>query len=172
MTRERRLVYRGLVVDVEREEAVLPNGTRCEYEVVRHPGGAAAVAMDESGRVCLLRQYRHVAGEWLWEIPAGRVGAGENPLETARRELGEEAGLEAARWRPLGDVLSSPGVFSEVIHLFAAEQLTPVRARPEEHEVLEVHWLLLEEALAMARRGEIRDAKTVVGLFRAAPVGG
>lgn len=171
MKSEHRRVYRGLVVDVELEEVALPNGTRCELEIVRHPGGAAVVATDASGRVCLLRQYRHVAGSWLWELPAGRLDPGEAPLETAQRELAEEAGMAAARWRSLGEMLSSPGVFSEAIHLFAAEELSPVSSRPEEHEVIEVHWVPFEEAIAMARAGEIRDAKTVVGLFRAAPGG-
>jgi 8-oxo-dGTP pyrophosphatase MutT (NUDIX family) len=154
-------------VDLGVEEAVLPGGRRLALEVVRHPGGAAAAALDDRGRVCLLRQYRHAAGGWLWEVPAGKLDPGETPLETARRELEEEAGVRARSWEPLGEVVTAPGFCDEVIHLFLARELAAVPARPEAHEVLEVHWVAFEEALARAAGGEIRDAKTVAALFRA-----
>ncbi len=160
-------VYRGLVVDVAREHVVLPNGRQAELEIVRHPGGAAVVALDAQGRVCLLRQYRHAAGGWIWELPAGRLEPGEPPEETVRRELAEEAGRYAAHLEPLGRILSSPGVFNEVIHLYRARELEEVASGHEEHEVIETHWIAFEQALAMAAKGEITDAKTVVGLFRA-----
>jgi 8-oxo-dGTP pyrophosphatase MutT (NUDIX family) len=162
-----RHVFSGRVVALDVESVLLPNGRTAELEIVRHPGGSAVVALDEDGRVCLLRQYRHAAGGWVWEIPAGKIDHGEPPLDTAKRELAEEAGRSAHAWQPLGAYLSSPGVLTEVVHLFLATSLVPVAARPEEHEVLEAHWLPFAQALAMADDGRIRDGKTLVGLYRA-----
>lgn len=161
-----RLLYRGKVIDVCSEKVKLPNGVEAEFETVRHPGGAAIVALDAHTQVCLLRQYRHVVGDWIWELPAGKTDNNEPPLMTAQRELAEEAGLSAARWDTLGKMLSSPGVFREVVHLFLARDLATVKADIESLEFIEVHWLALPQALAMAARGEIDDAKTVMGLFR------
>lgn len=150
------------------DEVVLPNGTKTELEVVHHPGGAAVVAVDRSDRVCLLRQYRYVAGGWIWELPAGKLEPREPPLETARRELIEEAGVEAGRWSSLGTYLSSPGVFSEVLHLYLALDLAPAAAAPESNEVFEVHWVPFADACRRALEGDIRDGKTMIGLLRAA----
>jgi 8-oxo-dGTP pyrophosphatase MutT (NUDIX family) len=161
-------VFAGRVIEVNVERVPLPNGTTAELEIVRHPGGAAVVAIDADQRVCLLRQFRHAAGGWIWELPAGKIDNREPPLDTARRELEEEAGMAAAAWQPLGDYLSSPGVFTEVIHLFLATELTPLPQRPEEHEVFEVHWLPFSDVLQMARSGELRDGKSLVGVYRAA----
>ncbi len=127
------------------------------------------MVLDADNRLCLLRQYRHAAGGWIWELPAGRLEPGEVPLQTAHRELVEEAGVDARHWEPLGKMLSSPGVFTEVIHLFLARDLMPVPARNEAHEVIEVHWFSWSEALAMAERGEIEDGKTLAGILRARP---
>jgi 8-oxo-dGTP pyrophosphatase MutT (NUDIX family) len=160
--------YRGRVVTVNVETVELPNGKVADYEVIHHPGGAAVVAIDDRERVCLLRQYRPAVQDWVWELPAGRLEPGEPPQETARRELVEEAGCEARRWRDLGAILSSPGVFAEVLHLYLAEDLTRVPDRREEYEVFEAHWIQLPEALQRALDGRIRDAKTVVALLRAA----
>lgn len=167
VTQEQPCLYRGRIVTLEVRTLRLPNGTVAEFEIVRHPGGAATVAVDSAGSVCLLRQYRPVLNAWLWELPAGKLDPGEAPLATAQRELREEAGLIADSWVPLGTVLSSPGVFTEVIHLYLARGLVHVGNHAEEHELFEVHWLPFAEALARARRGEISDAKTVAGLFRA-----
>ena len=166
MTDNETCIYRGKIIDLYLEQVALPNGAVAELEIVRHPGGAAVVALDLENRVCLLRQYRHAAGGWLWELPAGKLDPGEPPLATAQRELQEEAGLRAARWESLGKIVSSPGVFTEVVHLFLARDLSSTPAKAEAHEVFEVHWVPLTTALAQARAGEIVDAKTVVGLFR------
>src|SRR5437764_7610412 len=129
------LHFAGRVISVTTDEVLLPNGHRAVLEVVHHPGGAAAVALDESGRVCLLRQFRYVAGGWLWELPAGKLEPHEPPLATAQRELIEEAGVRAAHWRSLGQIFSSPGVFSEILHLFLA---TGLESSPIAHEHAEV----------------------------------
>jgi ADP-ribose pyrophosphatase len=163
----RRSVFGGRVIDVGIESVELPNGKLAELEIVRHPGGAAAAALDEDGRVCLLRQYRHAAGGWLWELPAGKIDPGEDPFSTARRELTEEGGVEAEEWTDLGAMVSSPAIFTEVIHLYLARGLRRAGHRHESNEVIEIHWLPLEQALEWCADGTIKDAKTLVGLFRA-----
>jgi 8-oxo-dGTP pyrophosphatase MutT (NUDIX family) len=160
-------VFTGRVIAVNIEQVELPNGRTAELEIIRHPGGAAVVALDEDHRVCLLRQFRHAADGWIWELPAGKIDNREPPLQTAQRELEEEAGIAADSWRSLGDYLSSPGVLTEVVHLFLATELHTLPPRPEEHEVFEVHWLPFAHALAMAHSGELRDGKSLAAIFRA-----
>lgn len=167
MTDSINIVYRGKIIDLCLEQVTLPNGAAAELEIVRHPGGAAIVAVDGKGRLCLLRQFRHAAGGWLWELPAGKLEPGEPPLVTAQRELQEEAGVRAGRWDALGRIISSPGVFTEVVHLFLARDLAAAPADAELHEVFEIHWIPFAEAMARARAGEITDAKTLAGLLRA-----
>ena len=166
-----RNVFQGRVIEVNVERVELPNGAVADLEIIHHPGGAAIVAINEQREICLLRQFRHAANGWLWELPAGKIDNREPPLQTAQRELEEEAGVIANHWSSLGDMLSSPGVFTEVIHLFLATGLHKAEAKPEEHEVLEVHWKPIVEVMQMARSGELRDAKSLVGLFRAAALG-
>lgn len=160
-----RNVFKGRVLTLNLEQVRLPNGRVAELEIAHHPGGAAVVALDASGRVCLLRQFRHAAGGWLTELPAGKLDDGEPPLECAQRELAEEAGMLARRWDRLGEYFSSPGVFTEVIHLFLARDLEATEARPEEHEVFEASWIPLDEAVALAAGGQLHDAKTLIGLL-------
>ncbi|MBV8783388.1 MAG: NUDIX hydrolase [Gammaproteobacteria bacterium] len=161
------LHYSGRVIRVTTDEVVLPNGHRALLEVVHHPGGAAAVALDAQQRVCLLRQYRYVAGGWLWELPAGKLEPHEPPLVTAQRELVEEAGVRAAHWRSLGVCLPSPGVFGERLHLFLATELEAAASAHEQAEVIEVHWVPFAQACRWALDGEIADCKTALGLLRA-----
>ncbi len=163
---KREPIFQGRVIDVVLETVELPNERQVELEIVRHPGGAAAVALDEQGRVCLLRQYRHAGGGWLWELPAGKIDPGEEPLATATRELEEEAGVRAADWTDLGPMHSSPGVFTEVIHLWLARRLEIQPHTQEQDEVIEIHWLPLNQALDWCSDGTITDAKTLVGLYR------
>ena len=161
-------VYRGRVITVNVEHVGLPNGNVARYEIVHHPGGAAVVALDNAGNVCLLRQFRPAAGGWVWELPAGRLETGETPENTARRELVEEAGRGAERWESLGSILSSPGVFAETIHLFLARDLLETVHQHEQFEVIEIHWVPLAEAVRRALNGELVDGKTIIGLLRAA----
>jgi 8-oxo-dGTP pyrophosphatase MutT (NUDIX family) len=160
-------VFRGRIIDVTVDRVVLPNGVECELEIIHHPGGAAAVAIDARQRVCLVRQYRHAVKGWLWELPAGKIDDGELHLQTAQRELREEAGVCASTWRSLGDMVSSPGVFKERVYLHLATDLELVSAELEAEEVLEVHWLDWEVAITMALDNTITDAKTVIALLRA-----
>jgi 8-oxo-dGTP pyrophosphatase MutT (NUDIX family) len=160
--------YQGRVIRVTVDRVILPNGKQAALEVVHHPGGAAIVALNDLQQVCLLRQYRYVAGGWIWELPAGKLEPAEPPEVTARRELIEEAGVDATDWVSLGSLLSSPGVFSEVIHLYLAQGLSAARSQLEDSEVLEVHWVSFRQACDMALSGELRDAKTSIGVLRAA----
>jgi 8-oxo-dGTP pyrophosphatase MutT (NUDIX family) len=162
-----RRIYAGRVVTLDVEDVRLPNGVDVTMEIVGHPGGAAVVALNDRGEVCLLSQYRHVAGGWVWEVPAGKLD-GQPPDTIARQELEEEAGMRAARWESLGRYLSSPGVFREVVHLYLARDLTPCDARPEHDEIFEASWVPLEDAVERALQGEIEDGKSVVALVRAA----
>ena len=167
---KRTVQFRGRIISLTTDEVTLPNGHRAELEVVHHPGGAAAVAIDAEQRVCLLRQYRYVAGGWIWELPAGKLEPNEPALTTAQRELVEEAGVSAARWESLGTYLSSPGIFTEVLHLFLALDLQPAQQAHEQAEVIEVHWIAFTQAYQWAIEGRIQDGKTAMGLIRAAHV--
>lgn len=161
-------VFTGRVLQVNVEEVRLPNDHVATLDMVHHPGGAAIVALDDTGRICLVRQYRHAANGYIWEIPAGKIDHQEPPLQTAQRELEEEAGRRAREWRSLGDFLPSPGFLTEVVHLFLATGLTEVSNRLEASEVLEAHWLPFEQVMQMAQSGELRDGKSLAALLRVA----
>lgn len=161
----RREIWAGKVVNLAVEDVVLPNGETTRLELMRHPGAAAAVPLHEDGSITILRQYRHAVGGWLWEVPAGKLDVpGEPPLECAKRELAEEAGLAAARWEKLGSIYTTPGFCDEIIHLYLARGLTPVATGHERDEVIEIHRMTLADALARIRAEEIRDTKTVCAL--------
>lgn len=165
---ERREIFAGRVIQVSVDTVDLPNGRRVPLEIVRHPGGAAAVAIDARNRICLLRQFRHAAGGFIHELPAGKLEPGEPPEATVRRELIEEAGTAASDWESLGAYWSSPGVFTEVIHLYLATGLSAAAGGTEADEVIQVEWWPLEIAVEKALNGELTDAKTIIGILRAA----
>ena len=148
------LHYSGRVIRLTTDEVTLPNGHRALLEVVHHPGGAAVAAVDDERRVCLLRQYRYVADGWIWELPAGKLEPHEPPLMTAQRELIEEAGVSAREWLDLGTCLSSPGVFTERLHLYMARGLTAAtqspRARRSHPGALGAAWLRPAPGRSMA----------------------
>ena len=159
----RRELHVGRVGRFGLEDVVLPNGVAVTLEVLRHSGACAVVPLHDDGTVTLIRQHRHCAGGTIWEIPAGKLEVGEVPENCAARELAEEAGL-TGELRHLTTIFPAPAYTDEQIHLYIATALVAVPFAPEHDEVLEPVRLLLEEARAMVRRGEIVDAKTICAL--------
>ncbi len=162
---EERQIFRGRIIQLNVEKVRLPNGVTCELEMIHHPGGVAIVVMNDRQEICLVHQFRHAAGGVLWELPAGKIEKNEAPELTAKRELIEEVGVEATNWLHLGKTITSPGIFTEVIHLYLANDLQVCQQNLEDEEVLEVHWFALNKIMSMIAAGEIYDAKTIVGLF-------
>jgi ADP-ribose pyrophosphatase len=164
----KRRIYSGRIIALEVERVRLPNDVEIDLELVYHPGAAAVVAGDAAD-VILIRQYRHASGGYIWEIPAGTLNAGEAPEACARRELCEEAGVEADDVISLGYLLTTPGFCDERIHLFLARGLRDMGTQHEHDEVItEIRRVPWTEVFRMIESGEIVDGKTLVGLFRAA----
>lgn len=163
-------IFRGRIISLRQDEVVLPTGVTVTLDVVHHPGAAAVVAVDDAGAVALIHQFRHAAGGFIWEVPAGTLGPGEAPDACARRELREETGLVAARWTPLGHILTTPGFSDEVIYLYLARELSEATAALDHDEVLTTSRVPLSRALAMIHGGEIADAKSIAALCRAQAV--
>jgi ADP-ribose pyrophosphatase len=151
-------------VTLNLETVTLPNGVTVDLEVVRHPGAAAVVPMKDDRTVILVRQYRHAAGGYIYEIPAGKLNPGEDPRLCAERELEEEIGYRATRLEPIVSFFSGPGFTDEVLHLFRAIGLIKGTQALGHDEVLEVVEIPLEKAMAHIHDGTIRDAKTIIGL--------
>jgi ADP-ribose pyrophosphatase len=161
----RQVVYQGVKIQVAQERETLPDGRLVQRDVVIHPGAVVILPLVDAGRVCLLRNRRPVVGETLLELPAGTLEPGEDPAAAAVRELAEETGYQAKRWRKLTEFYPSPGVLSERSRLYLAEDLTPgpTNLEPDEEIVSEiVDW---DRAVGWCLDGTIRDAKTVVGLL-------
>jgi ADP-ribose pyrophosphatase len=161
----REVVYTGRKIRVALETTTGADGQPVRRDVVLHPGAVAVLPLVDASRLCLLRNHRPAVGETLLEIPAGTLEAGEAPEAAAVRELEEETGYRAARWRKLTEFYPSPGVLSERTHLFVAQELTPGASHPERDEQLEpvvVSWV---DALRWVGDGTIRDAKTLIALL-------
>ena len=167
MESNRRQVLKLGVVDLGVEHVSLPNGVEIDLAIIRHPGAAAIVALDDAGNIAMLHQYRHAIGGYIWEIPAGCRNAGESPLQCAHRELAEEAGLAARRWDHLAAIVTIPSFCDERIDLYLARELTPASAMPDADEVIRVQKMSFDDAMRMVRSGEIVDAKTIAALYRA-----
>jgi ADP-ribose pyrophosphatase len=163
-------VYLGRILAVRVDEVAMPGGGQAKREVVEHLGAVAILALDEDDHVTMIHQYRHPIGRRNWELPAGLIDkAGEDAVETARRELVEEAGLAAGDWSVLVDVAASPGFTDEVVRVYLATDLATVerQVEGEEEADLVARRFPLEEAVRMALSGEIVNAATIGGLLAA-----
>jgi len=161
-----REVYQCKLFRVTEDHAVdLKTGFEIKRSVVRHAGSAVMMAVDETSRVLLVRQYRLPAGKYLWELPAGRLDPGEKPLQAARRELIEETGYRARRWTRLASFWVSPGYVEERMTIYLATDLTAGEATPMEDERIETRWFTRRELAKMIDDGKIEDAKTMIGFM-------
>ncbi len=158
-------LYQGKILNLRRDTVRLANGRQASREVVEHVDSAAAVPLLEDGRVVMVEQWRYPVGRALLEIPAGILEPGEEPAEAMRRELTEEIGYAAGRLELLLSVYLAPGYCQELIHIFLAQDLQPAEATPDDDEILRVNKMPFEDAVAACLRGELTDAKTVVGLL-------
>jgi ADP-ribose pyrophosphatase len=165
---ESRTMFEGRVLGLDVDRVRLANGRVSELEVVRHPGAVAIAPITASGEVLLVRQFRYATGDWLLEVPAGKLDPGEEPRLAASRELEEETGYRARRLEPLGWVWTTPGFSNEVIHLYLARDLEPATQALEDDEVLTVERLPLPEAVDRALDGRLHDSKSICCLLRAA----
>ncbi|HSC94646.1 MAG TPA: NUDIX hydrolase [Burkholderiales bacterium] len=160
-----RTVYRGRLLHVLEDRVRVPDGRLARREYVRHPGAVAMVPFLDPTTVVLVRQYRYPLARHFYEVPAGKIDPGETPLQTARRELREECGYRAARWRHLTTIHPCIGYSDERIELYLARGLTHVGHAPDDGELIEVVPMKLAAALRWVRAGKITDEKTVIGLL-------
>lgn len=156
---------RGKFLHFRQDEVLLPSGRRTVRDVVLHPGAVAIAALTGEKEILMVRQYRYPAGQVMWEIPAGKLEEGEEPLTTAKRELEEETGFTATEWEELTSFYTAPGFANEIICLFRAEGLKESMAHPDDDEIIEYKKVPLQLAKKMALQGEIRDAKTLIALL-------
>ncbi|MGH9498366.1 MAG: NUDIX hydrolase [Terriglobales bacterium] len=159
-----RVVYRGPAFWVTTDKVLEPSGVRARRDIVHHTGSVVVLAIDDTKReprVLLLRQYRHAAQQYLWELCAGRIDAGESPLPAAKRELMEETGCTAKHWKRIFMFYASPGFVAETMIIYLARGLSAGKAHPEEDEVIEPRFFPLHTAVRMVMRNTIRDAKTI-----------
>ena len=159
--------YQGQLFSFVSEDVTLPNGSRAEMAVVRHPGSTAVVPLLDDNRVVLELQYRHAVGDYILEIPAGTMEPGELPLDCAKRELEEETGFRATRMIELGPIHILPAYSDEIIHVYIARGLIPARQKLDQDEILEVEHYPLEQTLKMIADGRITDALTILSLQKA-----
>ena len=157
------VAWKGKILDVHRLEVELPNGRRSARDIVRHPGAAAVVALTESGKIVLVRQYRTAIDRVTVEIPAGKLDPGEDPLDCAKRELHEETGFRAGKIRFLTSIVTSCGFCDEMIHIYLATHLEFDAPDPDDDEFVNVDLVPLSELIDAVLDGKIEDAKTVVG---------
>ena len=164
----RKVVYRGPIFWVTSERVVEPSGVRVLREIVRHSGSVVILATTDGPQeplVLLEYQYRHAADSYLWELPAGRIDKGEEPLPAAKRELLEETGYKAKRWQKIMKFYASPGFVAEPMAVYWARGLKAGPAQPEADEVIEQKLVPLSKTVRMVVRGQIRDAKTIAGVL-------
>ncbi len=159
-------IFDGKVIKVTKDTVELENGSTSLREVVHHNGGAGVAAIDDNGEIYLVRQYRYALGKELIEIPAGKLELGEDPFNTAKRELAEETGIIANDYKSLGTVIPTCGYCNEIIYIYAAKNLSKTQQNPDEDEFVSVFKLPLEDAVNMVLNGEITDSKTVSAVLQ------
>ncbi len=160
-----RTVYKGEVFGIRRDEVIEPSGIRTTREVITHPGSVVVLPVLPDGRILLIRQYRHATRQHLWELVAGRMDPGETPRQAAARELMEETGYRAKRFRKFLDVFPTPGFLEERMYILLAEGLTAGEARPEEDEKIISRAYNHKQLEEMIRKGKLRDAKSIAGIL-------
>jgi 8-oxo-dGTP pyrophosphatase MutT (NUDIX family) len=164
-------IFDGAVITVRRDLVVMPGGNEAWRDIVIHPGAVGVVAYDDD-RILLLRQYRHPVRQRLWELPAGLLDVAGEPASTAaKRELAEEAGVQAARWDTLVDTFTSPGRSNEAIRIYLARDISELAEqhdRVDEEAELEVRWVALDDAVERVMQGAITNAMAVAGILSAA----
>jgi ADP-ribose pyrophosphatase len=159
------MIYQGKVFGLRRDEVVEPSGLRATREVITHPGSVVVLPVLPDGRIVMIRQYRHATRQYLWELVAGRKEPEETPKQGAARELLEETGYRAKRYKVFLDVFPTPGFLEERMYLLLAEGLTAGEAQPEEDEKIEVRPFKLKELKQMIKSGRLRDAKSIGGIL-------
>lgn len=157
-----RRAFDGGFLKVDAVDVELPNGNRKVHEVIRHPGASCVIALDDAGRILLVRQYRTALERVTVEVPAGKLDAGEDPLEAVRRELAEETGYTAQNIRHLASIAPAAGYSDEIIHLYMATELTPGAAHPDEDEFIASEWVDLDCFVDSVLDGRIEDSKTMI----------
>jgi len=162
---ESRTLFEGPLFSVRRDRVIEPGGVEVNRDVVVHPGSVVVMPVFRGGEILLVRQYRHSAGRFLWELVAGRIDPGESALAGAKRELAEETGFTARRYRKLLDVFPTPGFLTEHMVVFACTGLSAGAARPEEDERIEARRFTLREIERMIRTGRLRDTKTIASVL-------
>src|SRR5271167_1209580 len=158
-------IYKGAVFGIRRDEVIEPSGVRTTREMITHPGSVVVLPVLPDGRIVMIRQYRHAAKQYLWELVAGRIDAGEAPRKAAARELMEETGYRAKKFSIFLDVFPTPGFLEERMYILLAESVTPGEAHPEEDEKIEARAYTTKELETMIHKGKIRDAKTIAGVL-------
>lgn len=161
-----KLIHKGNLIELHSERVNFPQGGHTYFDIVKHPGGAVIAAINERDELCLLKQWRHAVNAEIWELPAGCLEQGEPPINTAKRELEEEAGTIASQWRDLGKICSSPGFSNEILYLYEARDLGQGKVKLDDAEQLTAHWIAIPEVLRMVNTGDIFDAKTLATLMR------
>ena len=159
--------FKGKIINLRVDEALLPNGAVATREVVEHNGGICVVPITENNEVLMVEQYRYPYSEVVLEIPAGKRDGNEEPLEGGKRELKEETGAVAKNYTFLGELYPTPGYCGEIIYMYLATDLSYGETDPDEDEFLNLKKIPLEKAVEMIMNGEIKDAKTQAAILKA-----
>lgn len=157
-------IHKGKIINLRRDDIVLPDGKLAVREIIEHSGGSA-ILCEKDGKILMVKQYRYAYKEEIWEIPAGKLNVGEDPKTTALRELEEEGGIKAGRIEKLFEVYPTPGYTDEIIRIYQAFDLTETKQKLDEDEFLTCEWIEIERLKDMIKNGEIKDGKTLIALL-------